>query len=37
MLLERAITTHPVVIEELCKILGKYHADIYIGDSHFSD
>jgi uncharacterized protein (DUF362 family)/NAD-dependent dihydropyrimidine dehydrogenase PreA subunit len=30
---EQAITTHPVVIEELCKILKKYKAEIYIGDS----
>jgi uncharacterized protein (DUF362 family)/NAD-dependent dihydropyrimidine dehydrogenase PreA subunit len=30
---EKAITTHPAVIEELCKILKKYNADIYIGES----
>jgi uncharacterized protein (DUF362 family)/NAD-dependent dihydropyrimidine dehydrogenase PreA subunit len=30
---EKAITTNPAVIEELCKILKKYHADIYIGES----
>lgn len=30
---EKAITTHPVVIEELCKILKKYDSEIYIGDS----
>jgi len=30
---ETAITTNPSVIEELCKILKKYNADIYIGES----
>ncbi|OGJ15858.1 hypothetical protein A3K73_01695 [Candidatus Pacearchaeota archaeon RBG_13_36_9] len=30
---ETAITTNPLVIEELCKILKKYNADIYIGES----
>ncbi len=30
---EQAITTHPVIIEELCKILKKFNAEIYIGDS----
>ncbi len=30
---EKAITTNPLVIEELCKILKKYNADIYIGES----
>ncbi len=30
---EKAITTHPAVIEELCKILKKYNAEIYIGES----
>lgn len=30
---EKAITTHPIVIEELCKILKKYNAKIYIGES----
>lgn len=30
---EKAITTHPVIIEELCKILASKKAEIYIGDS----
>jgi len=30
---EAAITTHPIIIEELCKILKKYNAEIYIGES----
>ena len=30
---EKAITTHPVIIEELCKILSKHKAEIHIGDS----
>jgi len=30
---EKAITTHPVIVEELCKILKKYNAEIYIADS----
>ncbi|MBR9705394.1 DUF362 domain-containing protein [Candidatus Pacearchaeota archaeon] len=30
---EQGITTHPIIIEELCKILKNYNADIYIGDS----
>ncbi len=30
---EKAVTTHPVVIEELCKILKKYNAKIIIGES----
>jgi len=34
---ERAITTHPIILEELCKILKKYDAKIYIGDSSAFD
>jgi len=30
---EAAITTHPAIIEELCKILKKYNAKIFIGES----
>ncbi len=30
---EKAITTHPIIIEELCKILKQYTSKIYIGDS----
>jgi uncharacterized protein (DUF362 family)/NAD-dependent dihydropyrimidine dehydrogenase PreA subunit len=30
---EKAVTTHPVIIEELCKILKQYNAKIYIGES----
>lgn len=30
---EKAVTTHPSIIEELCKILKKYDSEIYIGDS----
>lgn len=30
---EQAITTHPIILEEICKILKKYNAKIYIGDS----
>jgi len=30
---EAAITTHPVIIEELCKILKKHNAKIFIGES----
>jgi uncharacterized protein (DUF362 family)/NAD-dependent dihydropyrimidine dehydrogenase PreA subunit len=30
---DNAVTTHPAIIEELCKILKKYGSDIYIGDS----
>jgi uncharacterized protein (DUF362 family)/Pyruvate/2-oxoacid:ferredoxin oxidoreductase delta subunit len=32
---ERAITTHPVVLEELCKILKTAGAEILIGESAF--
>jgi uncharacterized protein (DUF362 family) len=32
---ERAITTHPVVLEELCKILKAAGAEILIGESSF--
>lgn len=32
---ERAITTHPVVLEELCKILKAAGAEILIGESAF--
>ncbi|MFO7667386.1 MAG: DUF362 domain-containing protein [Desulfobacterales bacterium] len=32
---ERAITTHPVVLEELCKILKAAGAEIIIGESSF--
>lgn len=32
---ERAITTHPVVLEELCKILKEAGAEILIGESAF--
>ncbi len=34
---EQAITTNPVVIEELCRILKEYNAKIYIGDSSGGD
>ncbi|MBD3252978.1 DUF362 domain-containing protein [Candidatus Pacearchaeota archaeon] len=34
---EKAITTHPVILEELCKILKKHNAEIYIGDSSDRD
>jgi len=30
---ETAITTNPVIIEELCKILKEYNAEIFIGES----
>lgn len=30
---EQEVTTHPVVLEELCKILKKYNSKIYIGES----
>ena len=30
---EDAITTHPIVIEELCKVFKKFDAEIFIGDS----
>ena len=30
---EKAITTHPVVLEELCRILKKHKFEIYIGES----
>ena len=30
---ETAITTHPLLVEELCKLLKKYNAEIYIGES----
>lgn len=30
---EKAITTNPVIIKELCKILKKYNSKIYIGES----
>lgn len=30
---EKAITTNPAIIEELCKILKKHNATIYIGES----
>jgi uncharacterized protein (DUF362 family)/NAD-dependent dihydropyrimidine dehydrogenase PreA subunit len=32
---ERAITTHPVVLEELCKILDAAGAELLIGESSF--
>ncbi|MBU3913138.1 MAG: DUF362 domain-containing protein [Nanoarchaeota archaeon] len=34
---EKAITTHPVIIEELCKILQKHKCKIYIGESSAFD
>ncbi|MEK6820684.1 MAG: DUF362 domain-containing protein [Nanoarchaeota archaeon] len=34
---EKAIDTHPVIIEELCKILKQKKADICIGDSSGTD
>lgn len=34
---EKAITTHPVIIEELCRILKKSNAEIYIGESSGSE
>jgi len=34
---EKGITTHPTVIEELCKILKRFNAKIYIGDSSAHD
>ncbi len=34
---EKAITTHPVIIEELCKILKEHNAKIYIGESSSFD
>jgi uncharacterized protein (DUF362 family)/NAD-dependent dihydropyrimidine dehydrogenase PreA subunit len=34
---EKAVTTHPVVIEELCKILKEYDAKITIGESSSYD
>ncbi|MDD5193985.1 MAG: DUF362 domain-containing protein, partial [Candidatus Nanoarchaeia archaeon] len=30
---KKAITTHPIIIEELCKILKEYNCEIYIGES----
>lgn len=30
---EEAITTHPAVVEGICKILSQYDAEIFIGDS----
>jgi len=30
---EKGITTHPIIIEELCKILKKHNSKIFIGDS----
>ncbi|MDP3026146.1 MAG: DUF362 domain-containing protein [Nanoarchaeota archaeon] len=30
---EQALTTNPILIEELCKILKKFNAEIYIGES----
>lgn len=30
---EKAITTHPVIIEELCKILKEHNCQIFIGES----
>lgn len=34
---EKAITTNPLILEELCKILKKYNSKIYIGDSSGSN
>ncbi len=34
---EKAITTNPLILEELCKILKKYNPKIYIGDSSGSN
>lgn len=34
---DSAITTHPVVLEEICKILKKYNAKIFIGDGSGED
>jgi uncharacterized protein (DUF362 family) len=34
---ELAITTHPVIIEELCKILQEHKCKIYIGESSAMD
>jgi len=34
---EKAITTNPVILEELCKILKTYNAEIWIGDSSAFD
>jgi len=34
---EKAITTNPIIIEELCKILKKRNAQIWIGDSSAFD
>jgi len=34
---EKAITTHPVIVEELCKILKKFGCEIFIGDSSAHD
>ena len=34
---EKAITTNPVILEELCKILKKHNAQIWIGDSSAVD
>jgi len=31
------ITTHPTIIEEICKILEKHNAKIFIGESSFND
>ncbi len=32
---EKAITTHPVILEEICKILKKSDVEIFIGESSF--
>jgi len=34
---EKAITTHPTILGELCKILQKHNAKIYIGESSSYD
>ena len=34
---EKAITTHPIIIEELCKILQEHSCKIYIGESSSFD
>jgi uncharacterized protein (DUF362 family)/NAD-dependent dihydropyrimidine dehydrogenase PreA subunit len=34
---EKGVTTHPAILEELCKILKEHHCEIYIGDSSFAD
>ncbi|MFZ5955720.1 MAG: DUF362 domain-containing protein [Nanoarchaeota archaeon] len=34
---ENAITTNPIILEELCKILQKFNAQIFIGDSSSHD